>query len=127
MSRLQRNTTKVNCQYCGEEFTANGIKMHERNCPQKPEDLEEETLEEETLEELEESGEEEEEESEEGSDDSEDSEEEQENADKLTVRCVTTQSLFYYTGYINLKAGESINLDRVIAKELLRKGLVEFI
>lgn len=31
---------KVECQYCGKEFSEKGIKMHERSCPEKPEEAE---------------------------------------------------------------------------------------
>jgi hypothetical protein len=120
MSRLQRNTTKVNCQYCGEEFTANGIKMHERNCSKKPEDAEvEEVTEEEELEEEVDAVEEDE------SDEDESEEDELLEDDTIPVRCLVTQSLFHFTGYINLKAGEVINLEKSLAKDMIRKNLVE--
>lgn len=32
--------TKIECQYCGKEFSEKGIKMHERSCSEKPEENE---------------------------------------------------------------------------------------
>lgn len=137
MSRLKRETAKVNCQYCGEEFSTNGIRMHEKTCTSRPADEDvddddaEEDVEEDDSEDIEDDTEDTDSEDD-GEDESEedaDSEEDKEEIsdDLLKVRSLVTTSLFYYTDYINLNDKQEIALPKDLAKDLLRKGLVELV